>query len=394
DEETDEDPSIEQTRFEKSGEAYWRSLRDEANLKPIRTTPSRNQLHCFLYRGSLLALNRDPYHTQNSWLSDTETFTIYAPFWNRKVLFALLEEVQMKSQSIAVLLNGNNHLGFNYVELSSSIVNSGLPPNIKDGMIENIKEFLSPQSKAWYKFRGIPYRRGYLLYGPPGTGKSSICSAIAGHLWLDIYTISLNSRKLNDDMLNKFFQSLPKRCIVLFEDVDNAGIGQEVSQMKNTGRVEDSSQENELYSAGISLSAFLNCLDGVGAQEGRILIMTTNHPEKLDPALTRSGRVDQKYHFDFMDTICIKQLFHLFFSEESSFISPISEERESNDQSTREKRISDLSDKFVRIVSPNKLTAAEINNYLMGFKENPEKAVLKALDWVRHRKEAATPLRL
>ncbi|KAJ5971825.1 ATPase AAA-type core [Penicillium vulpinum] len=140
----------------------------------------------------------------------------------------------MKSQSIAVLLNGNNHLGFNYVELSSSIVNSGLPPNIKDGMIENIKEFLSPQSKAWYKFRGIPYRRGYLLYGPPGTGKSSICSAIAGRLWLDIYTISLNSRKLNDDMLNKFFQSLPKRCIVLFEDVDNAGIGQEASQMKNT----------------------------------------------------------------------------------------------------------------------------------------------------------------
>ncbi|KAJ5971849.1 ATPase AAA-type core [Penicillium vulpinum] len=403
DEETDEDPSIEQTRFEKSGEAYWRSLRDEANLKPIRTTPSRNQLHCFLYRGSLLALNRDPYHTQNSWLSDTETFTIYAPFWNRKVLFTLLEEVQYASinrrkNEITIyrgFVERNTTIWVSTMSNSPRPLSTlALPPNIKDGMIENIKEFLSPQSKAWYKLRGIPYRRGYLLYGPPGTGKSSICSAIAGHLWLDIYTISLNSRKLNDDMLNKFFQSLPKRCIVLFEDVDNAGIGQEVSQMKNTGRVEDSSQENELYSAGISLSAFLNCLDGVGAQEGRILIMTTNHPEKLDPALTRSGRVDQKYHFDFMDTICIKQLFHLFFSEESSFISPISEERESNDQSTREKRISDLSDKFVRIVSPNKLTAAEINNYLMGFKENPEKAVLKALDWVRHRKEAATPLRL
>ena len=51
-----------------------------------------------------------------------------------------------------------------------------------------------------------------------------MCFAIAGRLWLDIYTISLNSRKLDEDGLASLFQRLPKRCIVLLEDVDNAGL--------------------------------------------------------------------------------------------------------------------------------------------------------------------------
>jgi chaperone BCS1 len=44
----------------------------------------------------------------------------------------------------------------------------------------------------------------------------------------------------------------------------------------------------------VSLSALLNVLDGVGSQEGRVLIMTTNHAERLDAALIRLGRVDMK----------------------------------------------------------------------------------------------------
>jgi chaperone BCS1 len=57
---------------------------------------------------------------------------------------------------------------------SSVILDRGIAENIKN----DILEFL--QSSKWYRERGIPYRRGYLLYGPPGTGKTSFITALAG----------------------------------------------------------------------------------------------------------------------------------------------------------------------------------------------------------------------
>ncbi|KAK4863070.1 hypothetical protein LT330_010586 [Penicillium expansum] len=398
DDDSEEDHLVEQKRFEESREAFWLSLKEQENIKPIRFTPSQKRLHFFLYRGYILALYRDPFQTQNSWLSDTETFTIYSFFWNKKVLSTLLKEVQQASiqrrnQKIAICRGfiDRNTTSWVQIMLKSPrpLSTLALPTKIKDDMIEDIENFLSPRSRAWYESCGIPYRRGYLLYGPPGTGKSSICFAIAGRLWLDIYMISLNSRKLDEDTLAKLFQSLPKRCIVLLEDVDNAGISQEGSRMSDNGKVENLPQDNEIYGAGISLSALLNCLDGVGAQEGRILMMTTNHRERIDPALIRPGRVDKQYQFGFMDTKSVKQLFHLFFSEGPSFVSSTSRERESNDPSTLDSK-SALSDEFAEIISCSQLTGAEVTNYLMGFRGRPKEAVLNALTWASDRREVAT----
>jgi chaperone BCS1 len=404
DEDTDEDPLAEQERFEKSRENFWLSLKEQQNIKPIRFTPSQNKLHLFLYQGCLIALYRHPYEKQNSWLANAETFTIYSCLWNKKVLFALLKEVQQVSiqrhkNKITIYRGFNQKNTVSWVPTVSksprSLSTLALPLKMKHDMLEDIEDFLNPQTRVWYESRGIPYRRGYLLYGPPGTGKSSMCFAIAGLLWLDIYTVSLNSRKLDEDSLVSLFQSLPKRCIMLLEDVDNAGISQEgnrrMNYPSNTGRAENLLQENESDGAGISLSALLNCLDGVAAQEGRILIMTTNHLEKLDPALIRPGRVDKRYHFDFVDTMSVKQLFRAFFDDGSLFSSSITAEREPSDRSTWGNSVSELSGQFADIVSPSQLTAAEINNYLMGFRDNPEMAVSNAFDWVIGRRKVSMP---
>ncbi|KAJ5827601.1 ATPase AAA-type core [Penicillium robsamsonii] len=255
-------------------------------------------------------------------------------------------------------------------------------------MLKDIEDFLSPQAKVWYETRGIPYRRGYLLYGPPGTGKSSMCFAIAGHLWLDIYTVSLNSQKLDEDSLVSLFQRLPKRCIMLLEDVDSAGISQEGGwRRKNPETASRVGDSHELDRADISLSALLNCLDGVAAQEGRILIMTTNHLEKLDPALIRPGRVDKRYHFGFVDIESAKELFRIFFDNGSSFIGWNGVERDPKNEAIWENSISELSEKFADIVSSSDLTAVEINNYLMDFRDKPELAVSHAHDWLRRRGE-------
>ncbi|KAL1511793.1 hypothetical protein AB1Y20_005079 [Prymnesium parvum] len=133
--------------------------------------------------------------------------------------------------------------------------------------------------RAWYGARGIPYRRGYLLHGPPGTGKTSLVGALAGELQLPIYSLSLASGRLTDDTLAEALAAAAPRCLLLLEDVDAAFGGREGAG-----------------GARLTFSGLLNAIDGVAAQEGRLLFMSTNHLDRLDAALVRPGRVDVRVH--------------------------------------------------------------------------------------------------
>ncbi|KAL8753553.1 MAG: hypothetical protein Q9184_005390 [Pyrenodesmia sp. 2 TL-2023] len=185
----------------------------------------------------------------------------------------------------------------------------------KDRLLADINEYLHPKTAIWYANRGIPYRRGYLLAGPPGTGKSSLAWAIAGLFGLDIYCISLVDPTLTEEDLGVMFTSLPRRCVVLLEDIDAAGLVKrdeptETEQPKETSEAAKlgaeiskaikASQEKGTKGKdgqGISLSGLLNAIDGVASHEGRVLLMTTNFPEKLDEALIRPGRIDKRIFF-------------------------------------------------------------------------------------------------
>ncbi|PNS21189.1 hypothetical protein CAC42_3527 [Sphaceloma murrayae] len=299
----------------------------------------------------------------------------------------------------------------------------------KDMIVDDMEEFLHPESPKWYASRGIPYRRGYLFHGPPGTGKTSLSFALAGIFGLDIYCCALNDPELTEGDLRELFNSLPRRCIVLLEDIDEAGIkrpddkpeecspalppsasgpnpahdiatkekrrdsaivnsrsdGDGSSDTKtapqdeasaaiptSTGpptttlaaattspepltsatlaealmavarssqppppfhprssarrkrgrRAEPGGVPPSQDDAGISLSGLLNAIDGVATHEGRVLIMTTNHPEALDEALVRTGRVDVKVGFDYASRVQVETLFARMyggaFSEEGT----------------------------------------------------------------------------
>jgi chaperone BCS1 len=128
--------------------------------------------------------------------------------------------------------------------------------------------------------RGIPYRRGYLLYGLPGSGKSSFIQALAGELDFGIALVNLSERGVTDDRLASLMTSLPARTLLLLEDADAAFTNRRQA-------------ESDGYSGStVTFSGLLNALDGVAAGEERIAFLTTNHIERLDPALIRPGRVD------------------------------------------------------------------------------------------------------
>ncbi|KAL8699475.1 MAG: hypothetical protein Q9201_005985 [Fulgogasparrea decipioides] len=211
----------------------------------------------------------------------------------------------------------------------------------KDRLLADINEYLHPKTAVWYANRGIPYRRGYLLAGPPGTGKSSLAWAIAGVFGLDIYCISLVEPTLTEEDLGVMFTSLPRRCVVLLEDIDAAGLikrkmlntaaeephetseaaklGAEISKaIKASQDQGPKSKENQ----GISLSGLLNAIDGVASHEGRVLLMTTNCPEKLDEALIRPGRIDMKISFTKATRAQMNELFVRMYSPDAEIMAP------------------------------------------------------------------------
>ena len=65
----------------------------------------------------------------------------------------------------------------------------------------------------------------------------------------------------------------------------------------------------------LDLAGLLNVLDGVVDSPGRIVIMTTNHPEALDAALVRPGRINTKLHMDYMSDKCILEMFAHHFAD-------------------------------------------------------------------------------
>eukprot|EP01111_Echinosteliopsis_oligospora_P015178 TRINITY_DN5909_c0_g1_i1.p1 TRINITY_DN5909_c0_g1~~TRINITY_DN5909_c0_g1_i1.p1 ORF type:complete len:467 (+),score=104.79 TRINITY_DN5909_c0_g1_i1:124-1524(+) len=163
-------------------------------------------------------------------------------------------------------------------------------------VLSDCERFL--RNEKWYQKRGIPYRRGYLLYGPPGNGKSSLVDVVAGYFSLNICVLNLTIKNVDDQTLALIISSAPENSILLLEDVDTIFQNRDD---KKEGR------------NNLTFSGLLNALDGLVAQKGRLLFITTNFIEKLDLALIREGRVDRKILIDNATKLQARQLFSQFY---------------------------------------------------------------------------------
>jgi chaperone BCS1 len=167
----------------------------------------------------------------------------------------------------------------------------------KEAIVGDLKRFFA--SRERYETLGIPWRRGYLLYGPPGTGKTSLVTALASDLSLNVCVLSLASPNVTDEKIGALLSSVPSRSIILIEDVDA------FFQQRSKADVQ----------VKVSYSGFINALDGVAAHEGSVVFLTTNHPDRIDEAAIRSGRVDFRMELGLCDTDQLERMFRKFFDD-------------------------------------------------------------------------------
>ena len=213
---------------------------------------------------------------------------------------------------------------------------------LKDEIKSDLQLFLN--SEDWYKERDIPYSRGYLFYGYPGTGKTSMIKGMSLYCKRHIHFLMLSEVRSDSELIELLKKINYKETVLVIEDIDAmADIVKErdnissISSINNSDSDDssvDSTEFNKINKNGyiiimtcntgigeqpaqkssLTLSGLLNAIDGVFTCHGRILIMTTNHPEVLDAALIRPGRVDSKYLFSNCNKEQIQGLYEMFFN--------------------------------------------------------------------------------
>ena len=187
-----------------------------------------------------------------------------------------------------------------------------LPHALRSDILSDLDTFLKAEKR--YRELGISYKRGYLLFGPPGNGKTSFIRAIAHHL--DKSIAFVKASRLAKPSIQHLISKTGSDKIIVIEDIDRANIvnaslrGQEEKTTLDAQSqlIDDHNQE--------SLQAILNLLDGVQGGNGQIIITTANHPERLDPAFLRPGRIDRKFKLSNGTNEQVVSLFIKFFGEE------------------------------------------------------------------------------
>lgn len=185
---------------------------------------------------------------------------------------------------------------------------------------DHIRNYLT--DKDWYRDKKIPWRTGIILEGPPGTGKSTLSLALCGEFNCNLYIANLSS--VSDDKIIKMFKSLPAGSVMLIEDIDSYSIANSRKKVKVKGRKplrsgDDDDDDEDMAADGSklfgSLSGLLNAIDGLNSTEDRILIATTNHIDKLDPALIRPGRFELIMKIDNLDNETCAKMFKKFYPD-------------------------------------------------------------------------------
>lgn len=176
-----------------------------------------------------------------------------------------------------------------------------LPEQVAQECCADLNRFLL--GEQWYHSHGVPWRRGYLLKGLPGTGKTSLVQSLAATVERDLYVINLKASGMTDERFLGMVANI-KNGLLLIEEVDLVVPSREAATSADS------------LTRGVGLSTLLNVLDGAMSREGVAVFMTTNYPDKLDPALVRRGRIDREYVFTYASQWQLEELWRRFYPDQ------------------------------------------------------------------------------
>jgi chaperone BCS1 len=221
----------------------------------------------------------------------------------------------------------------------------------KDDFLRVLNYFIDTKNEKLYKKRGVCKKLCILMHGKPGVGKSATIKSIVNHfadigLKKHIVQVQLNRVKTCSELNDIFFKSNtgdydidPGDKVIILEDIDcmsdivtkrdnneikkitlnnvkqmimsaNNDIDNEM--ISSLGKIsKDTCNKNE--NDKITLSYILNLLDGINEISNRVVILTTNHPEKLDPALIRPGRIDYVLELKYSRIVDIQHILENYF---------------------------------------------------------------------------------
>jgi mitochondrial chaperone BCS1 len=227
-------------------------------------------------------------------LQNTQLLTLVTLRWWQPQLLAWLNKIEtnynIEAPLVVRLIGGTISIVRTQTKRQRETL--AIDSSTETELFKDLDRFL--QSRDLYRQRGIPWRRGYLLYGPPGTGKSSLIQAIASFYSRQLVSLSLTD--MDDSALLRAWSEITATSIVALEDIDSVFSGRQAL-------------------GELSFSALLNTLDGAGAVEGSITILTTNHRQQLDLALIRPGRCDREFELGYLTPESCAKMFVCFFGD-------------------------------------------------------------------------------
>lgn len=192
-------------------------------------------------------------------------------------LLLLIHQVQDKAQRYLETEHGQTRLEARY-DWDTVVLDASVRRLVKSDFE------LWFEREDWFRAHNLPYRRGYLFWGPPGNGKTATIRVMAAHPHIRPYAIDLSEEGTKSIELVRMFAKASENtpALVILEDLDRAFPSEGKRTRERT----------------VSFQTLLNCLDGVGTQDGVVVVATANNPTVLDPAiLRRPGRFDRVVQF-------------------------------------------------------------------------------------------------
>lgn len=269
--------------------------------------------HWFRYDGCLYWISLTVSENSSTSGNIKETIQIRCLSLSRKPMLKLMANVfaQPTDKKSSIFNYQNGFWQRNFVP-PRTLMGVVTTDNLGEQILANIRKFISERS--WYERTGVAYKLCIMLHGEPGTGKTSLIRALGTELNRFVYTLNLG--QVTDDEFVEAIRKMKPGSILSLEDVDCVGSTLTRKKTEPGGSPVENKEENI---KSVSLSGVLNTLDGLIPLDDVIVIMTTNHLGKIDPAMLRRGRTDYTHEIVALNEPAVNRLSQFLYGRPVKF---------------------------------------------------------------------------